>query len=140
MEVVLHVSRLCVLPSQLLRNVFANRRKLVHGQAAFMLGIFHEFCLNKYRKLSTPALDDSDNPLLPHVHYADLPLFLGEGTSALAAFSCVKLKTVPVDTVHVNAAKIRLVKSSPRPAIISVYPDRKETMADRMRTFFSHVR
>ena len=139
MEVVLHVSRLCVLPDQLLCNVFADRRKLVHGESAFMLGVFHEFCVNKYRKQSTPALDDSKNPFLPYVYYADLPLFLGPGTAALAAFSCVKLKTVPVGNVLVNAAKIRLVKSSPLPAIISVYPDRNETMADRMSTFFSHV-
>ena len=139
MEVVLHVSRVCVLPSQLLSNVFADRRKLVHGEAAFMLGVFHEFCINKYRKQSTPAVDDAENPLLPYVYYADLPLFLGQGTAALAAFSCVKLKTVPVGTVHVNTAKIRLLQSTPRPAIISVFPNRNETVADRMSTFFSHV-
>ena len=89
--------------------MFADRRKLVHGEAAFMLGVFHEFCINKYRKQSTPAVDDAENPLLPYVYYADLPLFLGQGTAALAAFSCVELKTVPVGTVHVNTAKIRFI-------------------------------
>ena len=139
MEVVLHVSRLCVEPARLLCNVFADRRKLVHGQAPYMHGVFHEFCINKCHKLSTPALHDSDKPLLPHVHCADLALFLGEGTSAWAAFSCVTLKTVPVDKVNVDAAKERLLASSPRPAIISVYPDRNETVALQMRTFLSHV-
>ena len=139
MEVVLHVSRLCLLPTLLLCNVFADRRKLVRGEPTFMNGVFHEFCLNKYRKLSTPAPDASDNSYLPYVYYADLTLFLGEDTSALAAFSCVKLKSVPVDTDHVNAARERLVSTSPLPALISVFLDSKATIAFQMMTFFSHV-
>jgi hypothetical protein len=84
-------------------------------------------------------VDDSDKPLLPHVHCADLALFLGEGTSAWAAFSRVHLKTVPVDKVNVDAVKEKLQTSSPRPAVFSVCPDRNEAAAFQMRAFSLHV-
>ena len=139
MEVVLHVSRVSVLPSLLLGRVFADRRKLLLGQCSLMLGAFHKFCLNKYRKQSTPPLNDCGNPLLPYVYYADLALFLGEDTSAYAVFSCQKLKAVPVDVFQRNEANLWLQRSPPRPALISVFPDRKETIAERMGDFFSRV-
>ena len=122
MEVVLGAIGLVVEPALLLSEVFADRRKWVghEGSAPFMQKAFYGFCTSRYGDRALPAPDGSQQGVLPFIFYEDLELFLGEGTAALAAFSCVTLDTSPVSQVEFEAARQNVPVQRPLPAICRV--------------------
>ena len=134
MEVVLHASRLLLEPSLLLHNVVADRRKceLRGGPQPQGLEFFHAFCLSQYGARAVAALDGSGQRDLPYVFYEHLDMFLGQGTSALSAFSCMMLKSLPGGVSEVEKVLKNLPGQSTSPAIYHVLASDREPVSQQL--------
>jgi hypothetical protein len=141
MEVVLHASQLFVERERLLSQVFCDRRQFEDEPCTnpMYCKVFQAYCLSQYQGRATLAPGGSEKNVLPYVFYEDLDAFLGPGTLALAAFSCLRVASVPVGAAQVDAAQKSLRDEAALPAICHVEPGHRESVDTELVAFLGLV-